>query len=364
MYNNNAFKLGVFSPNCSGGMAIATVPESWDANWENNLALAKMLDEAGIEFILPIARWVGYGGETNFQGSNLETIAWCSGLLASTKNITVFATAHTSFHHPIVAAKMFATMDHISKGRFGLNIVCGWNAQEYEMFNIKLPDEHEVRYEYGQEWFDIINRIWTNDNPFNWNGKYFSLKNVQGDPKPYGQNIPPIMNAGSSNEGQEFAARNANYLFTVLIDLESGAANVKSFKERTAKLNRDVGVFTTTYVVCRPTQDEAEEYHNFYANEKADWPAVDQLMKLQGLHSQSFPPEAFTQFRNRFAAGHGVYPLVGNPDYIADEMEKIYKAGYAGTTITFVNYLEEFPYFRDEVLPRLESKGLRTSPIT
>ena len=362
MYNKNPFKLGVFSPNCGGGMAITTVSERWDASWENNLSLAKMLDEAGIEFILPIARWIGYGGKTDFQGSNLETITWCSGLLASTKNISVFATAHTSFHHPIVAAKMFSTMDHISKGRFGLNVVCGWNAQEYEMFNIELSNKHEIRYEYGQEWFDIIKRIWTDDKPFDWHGKYFTLNNVHGNPKPYNQKIPPIMNAGSSNEGQEFAARNANYLFTVLVDLDTGAENVKSIKQRAAKHGRDVGVFTTSYVVCRPTQSEAEEYHEFYSNEKADWPAVDQLINLQGLHAKSFPPEAFSQFRNRFAAGHGVYPLVGTPDYIADEMERIYKAGYEGTTITFVNYLDEFPYFRDEVLPRLEAKGMRSIP--
>ena len=113
-------------------------------------------------------------------------------------------------------------------------------------------------------------------------------------------------------------------------------------------------------MVCRPNQKEAEEYHNYYANEQADWPAVDRLMELQGLHAKSFPPEAFTLFRNRFAAGHGVYPLVGDPDHIADEMTRFHEAGFSGTTITFVNYTDEFPYFRDEVLPRLEAKGLRS----
>jgi len=359
MFNNNPFKLGVFSPNCSGGMAITKVPEKWDASWENNLKLAQMLDDAGIEFILPIARWTGYGGETDFQGSNLETITWSSGLLSATKNITVFATAHTTFHHPIVAAKMFATIDQISAGRFGLNVVCGWNAHEYDMFNIKLPNSHDVRYGYGKEWLDIIQRIWMSNEPFDWDGEFFSLRHVFGKPSTYNNQTPPIMNAGSSEQGQDFAARNANYLFTVLIDLESGAQNVAAIKAKAKTYKRDVGVFTTSYVVCRPTMSEALDYHDYYANQQADWQAVDRLMELQGLHAKSFPKEAFALFRNRFAAGHGVYPLVGDPDHIANEMSLIHQAGFSGTTITFVNYINEFPYFRDEVIPRLEAKGLR-----
>jgi alkanesulfonate monooxygenase SsuD/methylene tetrahydromethanopterin reductase-like flavin-dependent oxidoreductase (luciferase family) len=86
---------------------------------------------------------------------------------------------------------------------------------------------------------------------------------------------------------------------------------------------------------------------------------VDNLMRLQGLHAQSFPEEALRTMRGRFAAGHGTYPLVGDPDTIANEMEKIPLAGFAGTTLSFVDYTKEFPYFRDEVMPRLEKKGLR-----
>ena len=74
MFNRNRFKLGLFSPNCSGGMAITTVAERWQASWANNLALAQLADEVGLEFLLPIARWTGYGGATDFQGDSLETI--------------------------------------------------------------------------------------------------------------------------------------------------------------------------------------------------------------------------------------------------------------------------------------------------
>jgi len=130
-------------------------------------------------------------------------------------------------------------------------------------------------------------------------------------------------------------------------------------RESSAKVGRRVGVFTFSAVVCRPTQKEAEEYLDYYANQNADWEAVDYLMQLQGLHAQSFTKEALAKFRDRFAAGHGAYPLVGTPDHIADELERLSATGLTGTTLAFVDYAKEFPYFRDEVMPRLERKGLR-----
>src|SRR6202158_6578210 len=83
--NNNKLKLGFFSPNCSGGMSVTKVPERWVNSWDNNIRLAQLADEAGIEFLLPIARWIGYGGETDFHGSVLETLTWATGLLASSE---------------------------------------------------------------------------------------------------------------------------------------------------------------------------------------------------------------------------------------------------------------------------------------
>jgi alkanesulfonate monooxygenase SsuD/methylene tetrahydromethanopterin reductase-like flavin-dependent oxidoreductase (luciferase family) len=357
LFNSNKLKLGIFSPNCASGMAVTTIPERWEASWENNLALARMADATGIEFILPIARWCGYGGETDFQGTALETVTWCAGLLASTSNIAVFATAHTAFFHPLVAAKQFATIDHVGRGRFGLNIVCGWNKPEYEMFGIALPDRHDVRYAMAQEWFDIVRKTWTESEKFDWAGTYFKLRNVCSDPKPY-NGLPPIMNAGSSPDGRAFAARNAHFLFTVLVDLDQGARDVTAIKQLARAQGREIGVFTTCYVVCRPTAKEARDYHHYYADQHADWPAVDRLMALQ-VHTKSFPPEAVPRIRSRFAGGHGVYPLIGTPDEIADELARISAAGFSGTTLSFVDYLAELPYVVEEVLPRLERKGLR-----
>jgi alkanesulfonate monooxygenase SsuD/methylene tetrahydromethanopterin reductase-like flavin-dependent oxidoreductase (luciferase family) len=94
LYNGNRLKLGLFGANCSSGRAATMVPERWSGSWEENLAVAQLADEAGIDFMLPIGRWRGYGGATNFEGASLETITWATGLLAQTKRMSIFGTVH------------------------------------------------------------------------------------------------------------------------------------------------------------------------------------------------------------------------------------------------------------------------------
>src|SRR5437016_13193953 len=155
MHSANKLKLGLFGANCSSGRAVTLVPERWSGSWPDCLALAQIADEAGIEFMLPIGRWKGYGGDTDYQGATLETVTWACGLLARTRLLTVFGTVHAALIPPLIAAKEFVTADHIGEGRFGLNIVCGWNEGEFEMFGATLR-VHESRYDYVQELLDAI----------------------------------------------------------------------------------------------------------------------------------------------------------------------------------------------------------------
>ena len=358
MFNDNKLKLGIFSANCSSGMAVTKVEERWVNDWPNNIELVKQCDAAGLEFMLPIARWIGYGGDTDFHGNVLETVTWAAGLAAHSQHIQVFATVHTAFNHPIVTAKQLATLDQLSGGRLGLNVVAGWNKPEYDAFGVDLPSEHANRYAMAQEWFDYVQKLWQEDRPFDWAGRFFNGKGVYGLPHPVQANMP-IINAAASEEGRAFAMRNANFLYTPVFDYEQAAATVTDIAGRARGAGRDVNVLTFCTVVCRETQQEAEDYWAYYANEHADWDAVDNLMTLQGMHAQSFTPEALSMFRDRFAAGHGGFPLVGTPDRIADELEKLSATGVAGTTLAFVNYAQEFPFFAQEVIPRLERKGLR-----
>jgi len=354
----NKLKLGTFSANCSGGMAVTKVEERWDNSWDNNIDLVQQCDEAGIEFMLPIARWIGYGGDTDFHGNVLETVTWAAGLAAHSSKIQVFATVHTAFNHPIVTAKQLATLDQLSGGRIGLNVVAGWNKPEYDAFGKDLPGDHADRYTMAQEWFDYVQKLWRMDQAFDWEGTFYQGKGVYSLPHPVQDRIP-IINAAASEEGRNFAMRNADFLFTPVFDFEQARDTVQDISTRAASVSRQVDVLTFCTVVCRPTQQEAEDYLNWYADENADWEAVDNLMTLQGLHAQSFTPEALGMFRDRFAAGHGGFPLVGTPDTIADLLEQLSATGVAGTALAFVDYAKEFPYFRQEVLPRLERKGLR-----
>src|SRR5919108_3254521 len=203
MYNANRLKIGLFGPNCSSGRAVTMVPERWSGSWADNLKLARMADDAGLDFLLPIARWKGYGGTTDYQGTTLETLTWASGLLASTRRITVFGTVHAPLFHPLIAAKEFVTADHIGEGRFALNLVVGWNEGEFEMFGV-AQREHDTRYEFAQEWLDAVKRIWA-EPEFDFDGRFIKLKGVRAQPKPFGGTRPIIMNAGASPTGRAFA---------------------------------------------------------------------------------------------------------------------------------------------------------------
>lgn len=360
-FSPNKLKLGLFGSNCSSGRAATRVPERWSGNWEDNLALARMADAAGIDLMLPIGRWKGYGGATNFEGTTLETITWASGLLAQTQQISVFGTVHAPLVHPVFAAKQFVTADHIGRGRFGLNIVCGWNQDEFDMFGVEQR-EHDTRYQYGQEWIGAINAMWEREEPFDVDGEFIKLKGVEADPKPYGGTRPLIMSAGSSPAGRAFGIANCDVLFRPLRTLEIGAQDVRDTTAQARALGREVGVYCAGYVVCRPTQKEAEDYLHYYAEENGDWEAIDRMIDIGSSNSRSLTPENFKAFRIRYAAGHGGFPMVGDPDRVVGELEKVSNAGYAGICFSMVDYLAEFPYFRDEVLPRLERRGLRASP--
>ena len=376
MHSANAFKIGLFGANCSSARTATLVPERWLATWPDCLALAKLADAAGIDFLLPIGRWKGYGGPSDFHGTTLETVTWACGLLAATQRVTVFGTVHVPLFHPLIAAKEFVTADHIGAGRFGLNIVAGWNEGEFEMFGIAQRG-HEDRYEFAQEWIDIVKRAWSDEEDFDFDGKYFKLAGVRAKPRPFGGGRPVIMNAGTSGSGQAFALRNCDAFFTSTGRSRLAAAGTAttevSLYEQTAKMvvdvkaaaqkfGRDINVYTQGQVICRPTQREAEAYHRHANVESADWVAIERMLALKNITPQNTNADEFAAKRTLQAeSGIGGYPFVGTPDKVAEEFANIARAGVRGIAVSFVNYLEEAPYFCAEVLPRLARMGLRAT---
>ena len=360
MYNANKLKIGLFGSNCSSGRAVTKVPERWSGSWPDNLRLARMADEAGIDFLLPIGRWKGYGGDTDYQGATLETITWAAGLLASTRRITVFGTVHAPLFNPVIAAKEMVTADHIGEGRFGLNIVVGWNEGEFEMFGVEQR-EHEDRYDYAQEWIDVIKLIWSDQEDFDFQRKYFSMKGIRGKPKPFGGTRPLMMNAGSSPTGQAFAIRNCDAFFLQASrdSLAETTQRVAAVQERARQGGREIGCYTVGVITCRPTRKEAQDYYHYSIVEHADWSAVDGILALKNISPQTVPMEEFVRKRSQYAQGMGGLPIVGDPDFVAQQLADLSKAGLTGVGVSLVNYAQELPFFCDEVLPRLVRMGIR-----
>ena len=354
----NRFKLGVFSANADGGLAITDVAERWRARWDDNLNAVGIADRAGLEFFLPIARWKGFGGKNRVREWSFETFTWAAGLAAVTEQIGLFMTVHVPIVHPLYAAKALATVDHISKGRAGLNIVCGWNPQEFAMFGVSLGEKGYVQ---AAEWVEIIERAYSSNEPFDYKGEYYDLKGVVSRPASLQVPRPVTMNAAFGAPGRDFAAKNCDFLFSTFTDIEDGRRHIADIRERAQKVHREVGIYTVCHVVCRETQQEADDYYQKYAVTEADHAAVDAHMSGKKEFSNSHDKDSYDRYRQRFAGGAGSYPLVGTPEKIVADMVRIADEGYAGAALTFVNYTYELPFFCDRVLPLMKQAGLRVN---
>ena len=361
MQNANRFKLGLFGMNCSGSFAT-TAPERWQAGWEENLEAARLADEAGLEFLLPIARWLGYGGQTDRQGTTFETLSWASALLAATDEIVAFATIHVPLVHPVFAAKSIVTADHVGSGRFGINIVSGWNVEEFAMFGVQLRD-HDERYAYSAEWVTILDKIYAETAPFDYHGKYFSLKNVEGKPKPWGNGRPLLMSAGSSPAGRSFAVNYTDCLFMVITEEDTIASDVAQV--RAVPGADKCGLYASGHLLCRRTAKETEEYYHYLVREKGDWEAAEQIIaKRAAGGSQSLSPDIMRRMKERVIGGGATFPVIGSYDEVAEKFLRLSEAGLDGMALILVNYVQEMPILRDEVLPRLERLKLRAGHKT
>jgi len=284
-------------------------------------------------------------------------------LLGATQRIPVFGTVHAPLFHPLIAAKEFVTADHVGEGRVGVNLVVGWNEGEFEMFGVKQR-EHDIRYEFAQEWLDVVKQAWSEGPPFDFEGQFLQLKGVNAHPKPYGGTRPLLMNAGSSPAGQAFALRNCDAFFVATAgsrtSLEANAKKVSEVKAEARSIGREIDIYTVGQVICRPTQQEAEDYYRYAVIENADWGAIDGMLANKNITPQTIPAAEYEAKRRYFAANAiGGFPFVGTPDRVADELAVISRAGMRGIALSFVNYLLELPYFCDEVLPRLTQHGVR-----
>jgi alkanesulfonate monooxygenase SsuD/methylene tetrahydromethanopterin reductase-like flavin-dependent oxidoreductase (luciferase family) len=361
LFGGNRMKLGVMAFNCSLGSTITTVPEAWHLNWPDTEEIARMVDRSGMETVLPVGRWRGYGGPADFNSHTYESFTWASALGAITNYVTVLATVHVPLVHPLMVAKMSSTIDHVTRGRFAINIVGGWFKNEFDMFGANMRP-HDDRYKYAKEWLDFLRMAWTEEKEFDFKSDSFDARNVWSQPKPIQHPHPPVMNAGGSPAAQDFTTRYCDMNFVILKDrtfLEGAKKQITTLKDMARAHGRETRIWIHVYVVCRETEKEAKDYLNHYVYEKGDWEGAGNLLKIFGMQTETLDNKALDQHKAHFIAGHGGYPLVGTAEQIVDELGRLADIGVDGCLISWVDYKAELKQWIDEVLPLTEQAGLR-----
>jgi alkanesulfonate monooxygenase SsuD/methylene tetrahydromethanopterin reductase-like flavin-dependent oxidoreductase (luciferase family) len=361
VFSDNAFKLGVFATNGRGAMSIA--PEARRLDWEVALQVARTADAAGWEAIVPFARWKGYVADQpmHVTGDVMDPYTFAAAIAQATRDIGVFVTSHAPVVHPAMAAKQLATIDVISHGRAALNVVGGWNRPELEMFGAPLK-EHDLRYDHLSEWLSILEKFWTCDRPFDFEGDFYKIQQGVSLPHPLQQPRMPIMNAGGSDRGKSFACEHADLCFVILKgdDPDQIRAEVASYRSMAReRFGRDVKVWTYCFMIQRPSDREAQEFLDYVAVEQQDHAAVDGWIGMQLQEAKLMPPHILKGLRTRVAAGGGGFPLVGSPDTIVEKIRRLSECGLDGTLVTWIDFEAGIAAFDAEVMPRLTRAGLR-----
>jgi alkanesulfonate monooxygenase SsuD/methylene tetrahydromethanopterin reductase-like flavin-dependent oxidoreductase (luciferase family) len=361
LFNDRKLKLGTFCSNLSGGATMSSIEGTLEVKWENTEAIARTADAMEFEALVPVGRWKGFGGATNFNGEGFECFTWAAAMGAITKNSAVFSTSHVPTMHPVMAAKQGTTIDHISGGRFTLNVVTGWYRPEIEMFGAPLI-EHDARYDMAEEWIEIIKRLWTSEEEFDFDGKYYQVKRARNAPLPLQRPYPAIMSAGASPKGRQFAARHADVNFINLDahDFDSVKARVDaSRKTAWDECKREIQVWTNAYIFQGDTDAEARAFYKYCVFDKGDWEGVENLVSVMGINSQSIPAPVLQTLKEHFIAGWVGFPLIGTKEQVVDGLSFLQRAGFDGIVLTWPRYVEGIKEFQTETLPLVKQAGLR-----
>jgi alkanesulfonate monooxygenase SsuD/methylene tetrahydromethanopterin reductase-like flavin-dependent oxidoreductase (luciferase family) len=353
-------KLGVFCLNLGGGVSM-TKANNGALTWDYNVRVARAADEAGWDFLLPLGRWRGVGGETNPHGKQFEVFTWAAGIGAVTERISVLTTMHVPLLHPLMAAKESATVDHISHGRFGMNIVAGWNGPEFAMFGIDQRP-HDQRYDAAEEWLSIMEQLWDENGSADFEGAYYSIHDGYLQPKTIQQPRPLIISAGQSGRGMRFALERADFIFVGGHDIDEVRAATAATEKAKLEYGSSTRILTHSPVVVADTQAEAERYFSWYVDELGDFDAAHAVargMMAGGNQSIEFSDEKVHELARALVAGMNGMPLVGTPRKVADDLIAMHEAGVSGVGLTWVEYEEGLAGFNEQVLPLLEEAGVR-----
>lgn len=359
----NKMKLGVFATNLSGtASGMSTMPGPMTiSNWAQQKELAVMADRAGFEALVPATRWKGFGAPSGYWDRTYDVWTWAGAMAAITERIGIFSTVAVPLYHPVMVAKMGATLDHISGGRWGMNIVPGWFGEEFDMFGVEMGDRG-ARYRRAQEWTTLLVKLWTEHGEIDFEGEFFSTKGAVSEPKPVQSPRPLLMNAGQSGEGLAFAVGNADMIFVNTNNEDILATNIAKVRSTAAEAGKQVSIWANLDVICKRTEQEARDFADAWM-EAVDSQAVDKFVSLMaggdaGTHAALMSDP---NIWNSMALSGGNKVVVGTPEMLVEEFQRLSDAGMDGSTLTWHEYPQGLDHFISDVLPLMAEAGLRSA---
>lgn len=344
--------LGIFMPMANGGWILSANAPRLDGSYDYNLEAARLADEIGLDFIMAMAKYRGYGGTTEHWRYTLDSPMMMAALAQATSRVKVWATVHTLLQNPAVTAKMIATLDQISHGRAGLNVVTGAYRGEFaQMGAWREGVDHDERYVLAYEWIRAIKALWSEDS-VTMHGKYFDLEDCMSDPKPASR--PFLVCAGTSRAGIRFTAEEMDALFLSGGDVEELARASADAKAGARELGAAIRTYSMMTILFADSDAEAEAIAAHY-RAGLDEGALHGMMRAYGfLDAEIGKENAFTQkARSTFMTPH----VMGTPETVIERLSEIFeKTSLDGLMLIFPDYLTGLPIFGEKVLPVLRQR--------
>ena len=343
--------LGVFLPIANGGWILSSTAPRLDGSFDYNREVAVLADRTGYDFIMSMAKWRGYGGATQHWRYSLDSQMTMAALAAVTSRVKVWTTVHVLLQNPAVTAKMIATLDRISGGRAGLNVVTGSYRGEFEPMRAWRDHlDHDQRYDMAEEWVTVIKRLW-NEERVDFRGRFFTLEDCLSDPKP--QRPPFLICAGTSERGVRFTAAQTHAIFASGHD----DAELRRICTRARTLAEEAGrrlrAYTLMTLVIGETDAEARAQEDYFRT-GFDAEACLGMMRAYGfLDAEMGRDNVFVQSaRSAFMSPR----LVGSPETVAARLiDLIEGCGLDGVMLVFPDYLASMPVFAAEIMPRIRA---------
>jgi pyrimidine oxygenase len=347
-------EFGVFIPIANDGWITSTTSPKYMPTFELNKQICQKAESFGFGFVLSMIKLRGYGGLTEHWDYALESFTLMAGIAAVTEKIKLYATIATLTIPPAILARMAVTIDDIAPGRFGINIVSGWNRSEYSQMGIWPGDDfYEYRYDYSTEYVTILKELWATGHS-DFKGKYFQMDDCQVKPLPHGK--IEIVSAGASPRGQQFTAELCDYNFTGSdVPGPEGIRKVNAALAEAAKsTGREVHNYFSHMVIMDDTDELAQARVDKY-NAGTDHEAKAFAKGQASLDKNS----EGTAARQVNAPSQAVQSraIVGSPQTVANYFNSLAEADPdVGIMLTFDDFLEGVERFGTEVMPLLDHK--------